>query len=53
MKQTRIQRPRVRDERPWLDVLPLDLRDRDIVRAKDLTAARLDASRRPDGRRTR
>jgi hypothetical protein len=53
MKRVRIQRPRVRHERLWLDVLPLDPRDPDIVRAKALAAARLDASRRPDGTRTR
>lgn len=53
MKRIRIQRPRVRHERPWLDVLPLDPRDPDIVRAKALAAARPDVSRYPNGRRTR
>ena len=53
MKRIRIQRPRVRHERPWLDVLPLDPRDPDIDRAKAVAAARLDASRHPDRRRRR
>jgi hypothetical protein len=34
MKRIRIQKPRVRWGRPWLEVLPLDPRDPDIVRAK-------------------
>jgi len=36
MKRIRIQRPQVRRERPWLEVLPLDPRDPDVVRAKAL-----------------
>ena len=36
MKQTRIQRPRARRERPWREALPPDPRDPDIVRAKAL-----------------
>jgi hypothetical protein len=34
MKRIRIQRPKVRRERPYLEVLPLDPRDVDVVRAK-------------------
>ena len=36
MKRIRIGRRRVRGERPWLEALPLDPRDPDIVRAKEL-----------------
>ena len=36
MKRIRIDRHRARRERPWLEVLPLDPRDPDIVRAKAL-----------------
>lgn len=36
MKQTRIQRPRARRERPWREALPPDPRDPDVVRAKAL-----------------
>ena len=36
MKRIRIERRRVRSERPWLEVLPPDPRDPDIVRAKAL-----------------
>ena len=38
MKRIRIQKPRVRSERSWLDVLPLDPRDPDVVRAKALAS---------------
>ena len=34
MKRIRIQRPKVRRERPWPQDLPLDPRDPEIVRAK-------------------
>jgi hypothetical protein len=34
MKRIRIQKPRVRWERAWLEVLPLGARDQDVVRAK-------------------
>ena len=37
MKRIRIERPKVRRERPWRDVLPLDPRDPDILRAKSLS----------------
>ena len=36
MKRTRIRRPRVRSQRPWLEALSPDPRDPDIVRAKAL-----------------
>jgi hypothetical protein len=42
MKRIRIQKPRVRGGRPWLQVLPLDPRDPDIVRAKALAIGRHD-----------
>ena len=35
MKRIRIHKPRVRGGRPWQEVLPLDPRDPEIVRAKD------------------
>ena len=34
MNRVRIQRPKVRRERPWLAVLPLNPRDPAILRAK-------------------
>ena len=36
MKRIRIERRRVRTERPWLQALSPDPRDPDIVRAKEL-----------------
>ena len=36
MKRIRIERRRVRSERPWLEELPPDPRDPDITRAKAL-----------------
>jgi hypothetical protein len=36
VKRIRIDRRRARRERPWLEVLPPDPRDPDIVRAKAL-----------------
>jgi hypothetical protein len=42
MKRIWIQRPRVRRERPWLEVLPLGARDQDVVRAKALAVAQRD-----------
>jgi hypothetical protein len=36
MKCIRIHKPRVRGGRPWQEVLPLDPRDPEIVRAKTL-----------------
>jgi hypothetical protein len=34
MKRVRIEKPKPRRERWWLEVLPLDPRDPDVVRAK-------------------
>lgn len=34
MKRVRIERPKGRRERPWLEVLPLDPWDPDVVRVK-------------------
>ena len=48
MKRTRIRRPRVRSERPWLEALSPDPRDPDIVRAKAL--ARTARSRQAPGK---
>jgi len=39
MKWIRVQKPRRRAERAWLDVLPVDPRDADIRRAKALARA--------------
>jgi hypothetical protein len=39
MKRIRIQKSRGRGERPWLDGLPPDPRDQEIVRAKALARA--------------
>jgi hypothetical protein len=36
MKHIRIERPKVRRQRPWHEALPLDPRDPDILRAKTL-----------------
>ena len=36
MKRIRIEKPNVRRKRPWLESLPLDPRDPDIVRAKSI-----------------
>jgi hypothetical protein len=48
MKRMRIQKPRVRSGRSWVDILPLDPRDPDVVRAKAMAAAqRGDRSRGP------
>ena len=39
MQQIRIEKPKVRQDRWWLEVLPLDPRDPDIVRAKCVARA--------------
>jgi hypothetical protein len=39
LKRIRIERRKVRSERPWLEELPPDPRDPDIVRAKALARA--------------
>jgi len=48
-----MQRHRARGERPWDEVLPLDPRDPDVVRAKSLARQRVagHAPRRPQGGR--
>lgn len=43
MKRVRIERPKRRRARTWLDVLPLDPRDQDVVRAKELLDAASEA----------
>ena len=40
MKRIRIDRPRIRRERDWMEVLPDDPRDPDVVRAKALARTR-------------
>jgi hypothetical protein len=47
MKRTRIRRPGVRSERPWLEALAPDPRDPDIVRAKALARTGVPSSTRP------
>ena len=39
MQPNRIRRPEVRHERPWPEVLRLDPRDHNVVRAKALARA--------------
>jgi hypothetical protein len=39
MKRVRIERPRSRRKRTWLEILPLDPRDQDVVRAKGETVS--------------
>ena len=39
MKRIRVEKPKVRRERAWSEVLPLDPRDPDIRRAKALARA--------------
>jgi hypothetical protein len=39
MQQIRLEKPKVRRDRWWLEVLPLDPRDPDIVRAKCVARA--------------
>jgi len=48
MTQTRIERPRRRDRRADAEILPVDARDPDIVRAKAL--GRAAAGRAESGR---
>ena len=48
MTQTRIERPRRRDRRADSEILPLDARDPDIVRAK--AVGRAGADRAESGR---
>ncbi len=46
MKRIRIQRPSVRRERDWVEALPPDPRDPDVVRAKALARTGDRAGRR-------
>jgi len=46
MKRIRSVAPKSRRERPWLEDLPADPRDPDVVRAKALARARLTGSSR-------
>ncbi len=39
MKRVRTQKPRIRRGRSWLEILPADPRDPDVVRAKALVHA--------------
>jgi hypothetical protein len=48
MKRIRTGRPKIRRERPWLEDLPADPRDPDVVRAKALARARLAAGSADD-----
>jgi hypothetical protein len=41
VKRIRIDRPRSRRDRGWLEALPADPRDPDVIRAKALARARL------------
>jgi hypothetical protein len=48
VRRIRIEKPKVHRERPWLEALPLDPRDPDVVRAKALGRSddrRLDVAR--------
>jgi hypothetical protein len=48
MKRIRIEKPKPRHERWWLEVLPLDPRDPEVVRAKaiDRSGSARDTTRR-------
>ena len=46
MKRIRTVRPKTQRERPWLEDLPADPRDPDVVRAKALARARQTGSSR-------
>ncbi len=50
MKPIRTQKPRVRGGRPWLEVLPVDPREPDVVRAKALAVAHRDHAGGSPGR---
>jgi hypothetical protein len=45
VKRIRIDKPRIRRERPGTEDLPADPRDPDVVRAKALARTRLSGSR--------
>lgn len=48
MKRIRIKKRKVRPERWWLQVLPLDPRDPDIARAMAIASAGVRSSKRSD-----
>jgi hypothetical protein len=41
VKRIRIDKPRIRRDRGWLEVLPADPRDPDVIRVKALARSRL------------
>ena len=47
MNRVRIQKPRIRRGRAWVEILPADPRDPDVVRAKALARMAAAASSRP------
>jgi hypothetical protein len=53
MKRVRVQRPKRKRERPWLEALTAEPRDPDIVRAKALARSPSRTSRGDSGRRVR
>ncbi len=44
MKRIRIDKPRIRREHRWLEILPADPRDPDVIRAKALARPQLTGS---------
>ncbi len=50
MKRIRIQKPRIRAGRSWLEVLPVDPWDPDVVRVKALAVAHRDRASGSPGR---
>lgn len=50
VKRIRIGKPRIRHDRPWLEDLPLEPKDPDVVRAKARARARQVSSSRPAAR---
>jgi hypothetical protein len=46
VQRIRIDRPKARRERLWLEDLPADPRDPDVIRAKALARAQLTGSKR-------
>lgn len=51
MKRVRIEKPKRRVDRWWLEVLPIDPRDLDVVRAKTIDQAGRSDRRKSSGRR--
>jgi hypothetical protein len=50
VKRIRIGKPRIRPDRPWLEDLPFEPKDPDVVRAKARARARQASSSRPAAR---